>query len=79
MPLSNNYNALHSSDGRYDTKSIDTIDMILLKMGIDTTNSIPRYRYFYVVFKLIQKWFYTPEQESCVAGLHKDLCQGSKV
>ena len=71
-----------SSDGRYDTKSIDITDTILLKVGIDTTNPVPRYRYFHVIFKLIQKWFYTPEQESCVPGfqtLHKDSCQGGKV
>ena len=67
------------NDGRYDTKSIDTTDTILLKVGINTNNPVPRYRYFDVIFKLIQKWFYTPEQESCLAGLHKDLCQGSKV
>ena len=67
------------SDGRYDTKSIYTTDMILLKVGINTTNPVPRYQYFHTIFKLIQKLFYTPEQESCVASLYKDLCQGSKV
>ena len=68
-----------TSDRRYDTKSIDTTDTILLKVGIDTTNPVLQYQYCHMIFKLIQKWLYTPKQESCVAGLHKDLYQGSKV
>ena len=66
------------SDARYNTISVDTTDTILIKVGIDTTNPAPRYQYFHMIFKLIQKWFYTLEQESCVAGPHKDLHHGSK-
>ena len=29
------------NDGRYDTKSIDITNTILLKVSIDTTNSVP--------------------------------------
>ena len=41
-----------TSDGRYDTKSIDTTDTILSKMSIDTTNIIFRYRYHHVIYKM---------------------------
>ena len=43
------------SDGWYDTKSIDTIDMILLKVNIDTTNSVPLFQCLY----MICKWYCT--------------------
>ena len=33
------------SIGRYDTKSIDTADTILLTVSTDTTNSVPQYWY----------------------------------
>ena len=40
-----------TSDGRYDTKSINTTDTILSKVSINTTNSVSRYQYFRMICK----------------------------
>ena len=43
---------LKTSDGRYDTKNIDTTVTILSKASTDTTSPVLRYQYHHVIYKI---------------------------
>ena len=55
-----NIHDIHS-DERYNAKSINTSDMILLKVSIDTSNPILQYQYFHVIWsEPFLKYYYIP-------------------